>query len=284
MENQNQNLTQSKNQQITFSNNEASTLPTTYAHLAIEEKDIVVALRKPKLSEYGKDHLLTLVDGLIHKTHINCGYKADKEIINQYIDELVSDLVKYNGLLSFQEIEIAFKNGWKGEYGEFMGLNNKTFSTWVTAYRFGVKRANAKIAMQKAGENETKKPEPTEAEKEAIIRESAILKFNEFKTTGSFFGNGNVTYNYLDKKGALTFTKEVKAGFMESARNKLISEEKIKKTDLSNVGKSKAIDDFIKELEETEKHPKVIIEAKQLALTAYFIQLIEMDEELKNII
>ena len=50
---------------------------------------------------------------------------------------------------------------------------------------------------------------------------------------------------------------------------------------MSNVGKSKAIDDFIKELEETEKHPKVIIEAKRLALTAYFIQLIEMDEELK---
>lgn len=282
MENQNQNLTQSKNQQITFSNNEASTLPTTYAHLAIEEKDIVVALRKPKLSEYGKDHLLTLVDGLIHKTHINCGYKADKEIINQYIDELVSDLVKYNGLLSFQEIEIAFKNGWKGEYGEFMGLNNKTFSTWVTAYRFGVKRANAKIAMQKAKEIELTPVVISEKEKESIIREGALSCFKSFYETKVLTDYGNITYNYLDKLGKIPFTAERKREIMAQCKERLLAEEKEKFAsvafELRNPIK-KEIENII-----ADKSAKLILESKREALKQYFIQLIEMDEQLENLI
>lgn len=252
------------------------------SNLLPAEKDIAIAFYGTEL-RYMPDIEIQLTQ-LITLTHQACGQLMNSIDVAATLPELCNDLVKYNGILTIEELQIAFKKGYRGEFGEYYGLNNKTYFAWVSAYRYGKDRANAKLAMKKAGENETKKPEPTEAEKEAIIRESAILKFNEFKTTGSFFGNGNVTYNYLDKKGALTFTKEVKAGFMESARNKLISEEKIKKTDLSNVGKSKAIDDFIKELEETEKHPKVIIEAKRLALTAYFIQLIEMDEELKNLI
>jgi len=251
--------------------------------LAIEEKDIVVALRKPKLSEYGKDHLLTLVDGLIHKTHINCGYKADKEIINQYIDELVSDLVKYNGLLSFQEIEIAFKNGWKGEYGEFMGLNNKTFSTWVTAYRFGVKRANAKIAMQRAKEIELTPAVISETEKEAIIREGALNCFKSFFETKILTDFGNITYNYLDKLGKIPFTGEVKKKIMADCKARMIEEEKMKKTEAKYIGKHQAINDEIKKLEEG-KSSRLISESKREALKQYFIQLIEMDEELKNII
>lgn len=264
--------------------NEASTLPTTYGHLAIEEKEIVVALLKPKLSEYGKDHLVTLIDSLIHKTHINCGFKVDKEIINQYIDELVSDLLTYHHLLSFQEIEIAFKNGWKGEYGDFMGLNNKTFLTWVTAYRFGVKRAHAKIAMQKAKEIELSPTAISEKEKEQIIHDGALSCFNRFFETKILTDYGNITYNHLDKLGKIPFTKEVKDDIMAKCRVRLIEEEKMKKLSGENIGKFKTIDDFIKNLEEEKRHPKVVSESKREALKQYFIQLIEMDEQLNNLI
>ena len=100
----------------------------------------------------------TKLTQLITLTHQACGQLMNSIDVAATLPELCSDLVKYNGILTIEELQIAFKKGYRGEFGEYFGLNNKTYFAWVSAYRYGKDRANAKLAMKKAGENEAKKP------------------------------------------------------------------------------------------------------------------------------
>jgi hypothetical protein len=245
------------------------------------EKEIAVALYGTEL-RYLTD-IQTEIAKLITLTHQSCGQVINAVDVAATIPELCTDLIKYNGILTIEELRIAFKKGYKGEYGEYFGLNNKTYFAWVSAYRYGKDRANAKIAMQKAGESVTTKKEISEEEKEAILREGALNKFNDFKSTRNFYDFGNISYNYLDRLGLITFTAEVKKKIMADCKARMIEEEKMKKTQKDYIGKHQSINDEIKQLEEG-KSTRLISEAKREALKQYFSQLIEMGEELKNLI
>ena len=252
-------------------------------NLSKDEKEIAVALQGTQIKYLSEEEFGLAMDALVHNTFLSCGIKYEEEVVDKTIDEFIGDTRKYFSTITVDEIKIAFSKGWKGEYGEFFGLNNKTYHQWLCGYMYGVKRANTKKAIQESNENRNKKPELTENEKEAILREGAITKFNEFKTTGNFYDFGNITYNYLDRLGLIKFTVDVKKLIMNECRIRLLEEEKMKKTQQQYIGKHQAINDEIKKLEEG-KSTRLISESKREALKQYFIQLIEMDEELKNII
>lgn len=251
--------------------------------LTRDEKEIAVALQGVQIKFLPEKEFGLAINALISNTHLSCGIKEDEEAVDKTIDEFIRDVRKYFSTITIEEMQIAFSRGWKKEYGDFFGLNNKTYFEWLSAYMYGVKRANAKKALLDAKESQTKKPELTEQEKDAILREGALTKFNEFKTTGNFYDFGNITYNYLARLGLIKFTVDVKKLIMNECRIRLLEEEKMKKTQQQYIGKHQAINDEIKKLEEG-KSTRLISESKREALKQYFIQLIEMDESLDNLI
>ncbi len=251
--------------------------------LTRDEKEIAVALHGVQIKFLSEKDFGLGINVLISNTHLSCGIKEDEEAVDKTIDEFIRDVRKYFSTITIEEMKIAFSKGCKKEFGDFYGLNNKTYFEWLSAYMYGVKRANAKKALLDAKEKEIKKPELTEKEKEAIIHEGVLKCFRAFFETKIITDYGNITYDYLSKIGIIPFTAEVKKNIMAECKARMIEEEKMKKTQQAYIGKHHGINDEIKKLEEG-KSTRLISESKREALKQYFIQLIEMDEQLENLI
>lgn len=252
-----------------------------FKELTTLEKEIVLALNHSPIKDWKEIDLIDSMIQLIAKTYINCGFKFDesaKNMTNATIDEFCSDLKKYNSGITFKEIEIAFKNGWKNEYGDFFGLNNRTYFGWVNAYTWGESRLKVKKTLLNAQKNENVKPiEISEAEKEEILKKGAIRCFEEFKRTGIIPFSGFVTYNFLEKKGLINLTKEIKNEIIKKCRERLIEQEK------SNLNRGlKEMKLAIENLENNS--PSLIAESKRESLKLFFQNLIEMDEDLKDLL
>lgn len=255
----------------------------SFKSLMPAEKEIVIAIFQQKISRLNLSEFVIKMDELIISTFAKTSFQIDHDIHNATIDELCSELQIDNGNLTFDEIKIAFKKGYKGEYGKFYGLSNATYFGWVNAYAWSERRFNATKAIQKAKELKLNKPELTEEEKIAIIQKGAINCFDYFKKTGIVQDAGNVTYTFLDKKGLIPFTKEVKISLMGKAKVLLAENEKLKLQKPSDLTKIKnTIFDLQKGLEEmkTQNKNALIAESKRLGLAIFFNQLIEMDENL----
>jgi hypothetical protein len=249
--------------------------------LSKAQKDIFEArlysrIDKLEVEPFGKDLL-----SLISKTHNSTGFPYDEKTTVLSIRELVKELRTYFGYLTFKELEICFLKGYQNEYGQFFGLNNKTYLQWAKCYSQEDNRLKAIKAMEKAKKELEPKPiELTEAEKDEIISKGALKCFETYKEAKNIFDVGNITYNLLVKKGLINFTKEVKLEIQAKAKEILKLRETGKLQDPTMIGNHHLIRLSIKEIEEGKGEP-LKIECKRLALKMYFDQLIEMDADLE---
>lgn len=267
--------------QTQFLSVEGLTQTNFYRNLPAEEREMALASVYEKIRTIPDDEFLFLIDGLIAKTHLNCGMKSDLEQVNSTIDELCEDLKKYNSSITFKEIELAFRNGWKGFYGEYFGLNNKTYFQWVNAYAYGEKRLRITNMMLKEKEKQSMKPEISEEEKNRIIRDGVLACFENFKSTGVIHDAGNVSYNYLDKMGLITFTKQVKDDIVAKTRERMINSSLMEMANTGNVRNIKEVKVIVDELKKGMP-TSLITESKKEALKLFFQNLIEIDEDLKE--
>ncbi len=212
---------------------------------------------------------------LIGQTYLNCGFKLDEPQLFQTIDELCIDLQKYNSTLSFEEIELAFKNGYKKMYGDFFGLSNATYFWWVNAYSFAETRLKVKKTIQMAKENENQPSKKlSQEETNKILKGATIKSFEDFKNGAPIFDAGNVKYNFLDSLGLINFTIEQKNDFMVLA-----------KANLYDFGvNNKKPRETIKSVVEQILPQSIKSEAKRLALAEYYKNLIEMEVEIVDIL
>lgn len=244
---------------------------TSYNSLTSFEQDIFKArsLDAPVRDIPEKELKLFLIE-LIEKMYHLCGVKLEAEPIKVQIPELLKDLKMYFRFLTITEIEMAFKKGCKKDYGEYYGLNYKTYIGWINAYRNEQSRANAINAIDKAKkELEPKPKELSEEEKEAIVKNGVLQKWEDYKSGKPFDDTGNVAYNYLDRKGLIKFTAEKKKAFMELAKKQNKEDAILKKC--PTIGSV---------LEEAN----IITTAKKIALFEYFGGLVEVGEDLDKLI
>lgn len=85
---------------------------------------------------YTTDVLVTRVSTLLRQTYVMVGFKTPEENDLAIITaKLTSDLFESYRYLTYGEVSLCFELGAKGEYGEFMGLNMRTFTRWLKAYK-----------------------------------------------------------------------------------------------------------------------------------------------------
>lgn len=239
------------------------------------EQEIVIAFLDKKISALDLPFFKQKMIELIGKTHLNCGFKLDENQLDETIDELCDDLKKYNHLLSFKEIELAFKNGYKKKYGDFFGLNNATYFGWVNAYTWSEVRLKCKKTILNAQKNTNHESEKkTKGEIDEILRNACLKSFEDFKAGISIFDFGNVKYNFLVEIGALNFNKERKREIKEKIEAKLRQEAIENKRRDQSI--AKILDSILPET--------IISESKKEALRQFFSDLIEIEEELINLI
>lgn len=229
----------------------------------------------PKLSTLPTADLKNkIVDMMQHASILNGGTKdPDPHIFKIHIDSIYEDIMTVHSWLTVAELQTVFKEGLRGKYGEFFGLNYKTVSDWIIGYRDSPER---KTYL------ESKKvflPAPvwTKEQKERDDREYLQFNYDNFsdKTTLPMIDPN--LYGIIRRNGLDTIDAEEKDAIREIAKGKYeeqkIELQGIKKLRIENrKGEAEHIIKFVDDNEKIDPVKAVDRIAKQLATVNLFNQ------------
>jgi len=113
------------------------------------------------------------------KAYNDAGYGI-KDSKDMYImaESVADDLYTYFKTLSIKEVGLAIKNGIRGEYGEYMGINVKTIHQFCKAYKESFDRNEA---IRKSSMKEEIEIKPTPEQVKQYMDERCRAAFAEYK-------------------------------------------------------------------------------------------------------
>lgn len=236
------------------------------------------ALQSPRVMNEKSNKVFNYLNLLVVKVYAIAG-QAKPEIMDQnfMVTELHKDVITRFKSLTLQEVDIALTNGVKGDYGEYFGLNVKSFNKFLNAYTFSEERGRAIEAGRNridSSKQITAKGSITKEENERISIENTLYTFNEYKQTKECFDPGNCVYDFLDRRNLISFSSTEKWGFMEEAK-------KQREREIKFLGKTMLISDV---MEKQQEDGIVVAYAKKIALKRYFGDLVKSGVELQTIL
>lgn len=246
------------------------------------EAEVIVSQQSKRIKFCSDSEIYNSLKDSISKCYFNCGQVMNVINVDLEINELIVDLKKYFPTIAINEISSFFKQGIDGLYGEYFGLNCKSYRKFI---RDGTVHENRLRAMKKQNMflSELNKPkELTAAEKADIIFKGVLASFAEFKKVQFVYDTGNVTYNWLHERKHIPFTNERKLEILKEAEVKVRAEmtDKIQMA-ISGIERNKIKSDMDGL---TDKDIRIKAEAKRIALNTFFRELVEVGTELTEII
>lgn len=209
----------------------------------------------------------------ISTAYLRSGQQFNKNVVEIEVDNMTSDVVNYFGALKLSDIELAFKNGIQNKYGEYFGLNIKTYLNWLKNYIYDPERVERVKLEQKNNMIEEKKL--SEKEKEEIIKNGLLATFERFKENKPITDAGNINYKYLVENGIFNLSRQRKLEIRDAVQKRMIIEIKDRnplKTEIKNALKEHFTED------------KIISECRLEALKIYFKELVEMEMDIKDLL
>ena len=217
-------------------------------------------------------NFLALLTG---KVQAIAGQVIESEIYDITLCELEKDIrIKYN-TFTLPELEFAMLKGAKGEYGEYYGLNMKTFTHWLNEYRFSPERLEAVRQRTEAAKQLPAKTTVSQPEIFRLAARKALDDLCAYKNGKQTFDMGCTTYNFLTRLGLLRVSADDKWRLFRKAETQ-IREEKKK---LRRPGMIfRPTTEMTERDKQTEKN--IICErAKKLALKEYFREITESNTD-----
>lgn len=99
------------------------------------EKRMIEAALQPKINEQKAFDVTNIFVSIITSAYTRAGYNMpDPDTLALYADEFYTSLLEKFPRVSISEVREAIKEGVYGEYGEFTGLNPKTFMQFIKGY------------------------------------------------------------------------------------------------------------------------------------------------------
>lgn len=251
--------------------------------LSLTERQMVLACQNSsaRIMFLTKKDIKLRLDEIITKAYEHAGQQSknspeNNQTHNKFVESFSDELLAWFGILTMDEVEIAFYNGLRGEYGEYFGINNVTAHMFCSKYRDGAKRKDAKEKQRLHEEKMKKQDEISEEKKNKIFYVGALRKFTEYRKNGTVYDAGGATYDYLTRLGILNYNEEARQIFKDRAKHKL-------REQATNRGKDRTmslfqIQDFIKSI--TDENFTVICEAKSMILCDFFKALVDLDMHL----
>lgn len=129
-----------------------------------QENQYQIALKSTRILDMRKDEAIRQFADILTATYFTVGHQLEKEKLKFLCLELFNEAKDYFQWLRIDELRIAFKNGSRKEYGDFMGLNIATFHNWVKQYQFSETRKAALVAI-KTSADVVDKPTPEQLKK-----------------------------------------------------------------------------------------------------------------------
>lgn len=250
----------------------------------------VAAKDSPKVIDLNPPDAEKFILNLIMETQLNTGHtkQAEDETTNAMAAGAVYGYIKDKfKTLTVKELKLAVLNGLTGEYGDFIGINLKTFSGWIKGYSTSELKKQAMSEWNKYIEL-VQVRKYSESEKDQIIISGCLHFWNDYKNAGLIKHLVipvdkvcAIYYDFLAKKGVVNFGKDQLNEFSRKAKELYEAEITLSKTS-RQIKKSdyEAIMDSI--TKDTNTHLKS--KRRKIALIAFFDELITQKKDLKEII
>lgn len=248
-----------------------------------EERKIIEAGLKPTLAKsYAMDVLEQLTD-TVNMAFSLSGQKPDNGNELIIVNELYAKLMETYPHCTMDEVRTAIRNGVFDEYGEYYGLNVKTFVMFIRSYLFSEQRKAAKAAFDAARrkEDKPKAPAPPYWEdsywtEERIaqwrdITESCYRWYCENSLLSGFIQEG--CYWLLKRSGAIDMPDGYRTEFILRAKQ-AIRAELVRNDEKKHMSEIK---ETLEQLQDVDSYPdlkrQVHYRAKRLAVLDYFATL-----------
>lgn len=94
------------------------------------------AARGMRIADLPREALIDRLSGILSGTYILVGFQIPAiSDITLLTAKLATDLLESYASLSVEEVELCFELGARGQYGDFAGLNLRTFHRWLRIYK-----------------------------------------------------------------------------------------------------------------------------------------------------
>lgn len=204
----------------------------------------------------------------VAKTFATVGQSATDEQIAMIATEVTSDIYRTYSMLSIQEIEQAFYEGVRYNYGEYFGINILSINRWL---RYYLENYHFKYVQMvtKGMKLLNVKTEPTDEEKERIVASGVNRCFETWKKTKMIIDYGNPVFDYLHQKGTIKLTDIEWENYLLKASIEVTTDLKIKAQSVDRIERQ----DAKRILSGMESNNEVESLAKRMALEDYFKKL-----------
>jgi hypothetical protein len=206
-------------------------------------------------------NVLDILKKQIALLHILKGQEINEITLTGQSALLKKEIEKYFPSLEPDDLETAFNNGVRGEYGDYMGLNIITYNAWIKAYR-------AKPKATAESTNIITKEQIKEGED--IWIESMQKQFAVFKVTGAIDILFPITQYKLFVDYGLLKENDYKP-FLENAKAYLLEKKKADRIK-APAHKIQSMSDVIRGLESSNADFDKLIEsqAKQDCIAEFY--------------
>lgn len=128
--------------QVALSNNKALN------HLLPAERKIVEAALAPRICEVPREQVEGDLINILITIYTIAGQKADAPTLAIYVQEFYNKVMEVYPRITIEEVRLALRKGVYDEYGEYYGLNVKTFFYFIRQYLESEQRKQAGEAFQ----------------------------------------------------------------------------------------------------------------------------------------
>ena len=188
--------------------------------LAPIEERMMAAIKQPVVSKCTQQELIQHITQLLIRINALTGFTPPAQ--NDFavlVTMLASELLESFRGLTLGEVSICFERGAKGDWGDFMGLNIRTFVRWLKQYQTSDFRYRAVTAVQQAAGNKALEA-VTEAEKERSSHDFLQRAYQHYLAGGDMQRLMTTRiYRMLQERNLICHTPEEKWAAMRRFEN-----------------------------------------------------------------
>lgn len=174
-----------------------------------------MALRQPPIIRFDSEFVTNRMIDLLSETYVLLGFKTPtKEEVYVLAAKLVSDIYENCSFLRLEEISICFELGAQEQFGDYVGLNYRTFHKWLKAYKTSDLRY--RVIKQMEQEKEVKAlPAVSREYNEQKMNQLIIRRFHEYKNCPDLeIPLASILYQDLQSRGFIRNSLEEKLSAM----------------------------------------------------------------------
>jgi hypothetical protein len=184
------------------------------------EKKIISAALAQKVESIDPAELETNFVSLITAVYTIAGQQCDEDTLALYASELKDTVLNNYPALTIEEIKIALKNGVYEKYGQYFGLNPKTFFKFIEKYLFSEERKEAKKKFENKKFLHTSLIEMTPEEREKDNKDFINYLYTQFLNGKLILDYiPSLAYDFLDKTNTIQLSNDQKYMHMEWAKS-----------------------------------------------------------------